>query len=99
MRTYVVQTVDNNGNHKLYIHQAENVLQAVQKAGYDDAYVKYSGDYIGNKDFQLNKAEAVMDKILVILDGDDPIISMIQRVRQEIRDFKMGLNEPNDEDG
>jgi hypothetical protein len=35
MRTYVVQTVDNNGNHKLYIHQAENVLQALLNSGFD----------------------------------------------------------------
>ena len=30
--------------------EAEKILQAVQKAGYDDAYVKYSGEYIGNKE-------------------------------------------------
>ena len=71
-----------------------------KKKAFETISVLHSiNDYVGNKDYQLNKAVAVMDKILVILDGDDPIISMIQRVRQEIRDFKMGLNEPNDEDG
>lgn len=60
-------------------------------------------DYVGNKDYQLNKAVAVMDKILVIFGNDDHLMSSyfytIQRIRKEIEDFKMGLNEPNDEDG
>lgn len=35
MRVYVIQTVDDNGNRQLHIHQAENVVQALLKAGFD----------------------------------------------------------------
>lgn len=35
MRVYIIQTIYDNGNHQLHIHQAENVVQALIKAGFD----------------------------------------------------------------